>query len=93
MTSRMKERLTQQLLDGDLRSYLVEKEHWNAQHFEDWTNFSTVFKRLPKGRHTAVAKATHQQYYGAPGLDINNTMDTLNHAACASVRQKTGATS
>jgi hypothetical protein len=75
ITSRMKERLTQQLLDGDLRSYLMEKEHWNAHYFEsiDWTNYSTAFKRLPKGRQTAVSKATHniwhtgtrhQQYYG-----------------------------
>jgi hypothetical protein len=40
ITSRMKERLTQKLIDGDLRSYLIEKEHWNAQHFEsiEWTN-------------------------------------------------------
>jgi hypothetical protein len=34
ITSRMKERLTQQLLDIELRSYLIDKEHWNAQHFE-----------------------------------------------------------
>jgi ribosomal protein L37AE/L43A len=34
ITSRMKEILTQQLLDGDLRSYLEKKEHWSAQHFE-----------------------------------------------------------
>jgi hypothetical protein len=75
ITSRMKERLTRQLLDGNLRSYLMEKEHWNAHHFEsiDGTNYSTAFKRLSKGRQTAVAKATHnlwhtgtrhQQYYG-----------------------------
>jgi hypothetical protein len=75
MMSRMKERLTQQQLDGDLRSYLVEKEHWNGQHFEiiHWTNYSTAFNRLSKGRQTAVAKATHniwhigttpQKYYG-----------------------------
>jgi hypothetical protein len=75
ITSRKKERLTQQLLDGDLRSYLMEKEHWNAQHFEsmDWTNYSTVFKRLFKGQKIIVEKSTHdlwhtgtkhQQYYG-----------------------------
>jgi hypothetical protein len=34
ITSRMKERLTQQLLDGDLQAYLEKKEHWSAQHFE-----------------------------------------------------------
>jgi hypothetical protein len=75
ITSRTKERLTQQLLDGDLRDYLEKKEHWSAQHFEsiDWTNYSSTFKRLSKGRQTAVAKATHniwhtgtrhQQYFG-----------------------------
>jgi hypothetical protein len=74
--SRTKGRLTQKLLDGELRSYLMEKEHWNAQHFEsiDWTNYSTAFKRLYKGWQTAVAKGTHnlwhtgtrhQQYYGS----------------------------
>jgi hypothetical protein len=61
ITSRMKERLTQHLIDRDLRSYLMEKEHWNPHHFEsiDWTNYSAVFKRLSKGRQIAVAKATH----------------------------------
>jgi hypothetical protein len=75
ITSRTKERLTQQLLNGELGSYLVEKEHWNAQYFEsiDWTNDSMTFKRLSKGRQTMVSKVTHnlwhtgtrhQQYYG-----------------------------
>jgi hypothetical protein len=75
ITSRMKERLTQQLLDGDLQSYLKKKEHWIAKHFEsiDWKNYSSVFKILSKGRKTAVVKSTHnlwhtgtrhQQYFG-----------------------------
>jgi hypothetical protein len=57
----MKEMLTQQLLDGDLRSYLMEKEHWNAQHFKiiDWKKYSTAFKRLSKGHQTVAAKTTH----------------------------------
>jgi hypothetical protein len=73
--SRMKEQLTQQLLDVDLRAYLEKKELWSAHQFEsiDWTNYSSAFKRLSKGRQTAVAKATHnlwhtgtrhQQYFG-----------------------------
>jgi hypothetical protein len=65
ITSRMKERLTQQLLDGDLHSYFMEKEHWNAHHFDsiDWTNDSTAFKRFSKGQHTMVAKATYNLWY------------------------------
>jgi hypothetical protein len=75
ITSRMKERLTQQLLDADLRAYLEKKEMWSAHQFEsiDWTNYRSSFKRLSKGRQTAVVKATHniwhtgtrhQQYIG-----------------------------
>jgi hypothetical protein len=71
----MKERLRQQLLEGDLSSYLTEKEHWNAKYVESigWKNYSTTLKRFSKGRLTTVAKATHnlwhtgtrhQQYYG-----------------------------
>jgi hypothetical protein len=46
ITSRMKERLTQQLLDADLRAYLEKKELWSAQQFEsiDWTNYHSAFK-------------------------------------------------
>jgi hypothetical protein len=55
----------------------MEKEHWHAHHFEsiDWTNYSTAFNILSKGRQTSVAKATHniwhtrtrhQQNYGGP---------------------------
>jgi hypothetical protein len=41
ITSRMKERLTEQLLDADLRAYLENKELWSAQQFEsiDWKNY------------------------------------------------------
>jgi hypothetical protein len=48
ITSCMKERLIQKLLDGDLQSYLEKKEHWSAHHFEsiDWKNYSSAFKRL-----------------------------------------------
>jgi hypothetical protein len=33
ITSRIRERLTQQLLDADLRAYLKQKELWSAQKF------------------------------------------------------------
>jgi hypothetical protein len=93
ITSRMKYKLTQQLLDGDLQYYLEGKEHWNAQHFEsiDWTNYSSAFKRFSKGRQTAVAKATHNIWHKR--LDIKNTLETRNHVACAIARQKNDATS
>jgi hypothetical protein len=65
ITSRMKEQLTQQLVDVDLRAYLEKKELWSAQQFEsiDWANYSSAFKRLSKGRQTVVAKATHNLWH------------------------------
>jgi hypothetical protein len=65
ITSHIKERLTPQLLDVDLRAYLEKKELWSAQQFEsiDWTNYSSVFKRLLNGRQTAVAKETHNLWH------------------------------
>jgi hypothetical protein len=65
ITSRMKERLTQQLLDADLRAYLKKKELWSAQQFEsiDWTNCRSAFKRLSKGQQTVVTKATHNLWH------------------------------
>jgi hypothetical protein len=46
ITSRMKERLTQQLVDAYVRSYLEKKELWSAKQFEsiDWTNYRSAFK-------------------------------------------------
>jgi hypothetical protein len=32
--TRIKEIIAQQLLDDDLCFYVMEKEHWNAQHFD-----------------------------------------------------------
>jgi hypothetical protein len=55
ITSRMKERLTQQLLDGNLK----KKEHWRTQHFEsiDWANYSSAFKRLPGSLDASLHRA------------------------------------
>jgi hypothetical protein len=63
------EMIIQQLLDRYLRSFLVEKEHWSAQHFEiiEWTNYNTAFKILSKGWHTAEAKATHSLWHNGTG--------------------------
>jgi hypothetical protein len=75
ITSHMKERLTHQLLDGDMQIYLMDKENWSRRDFDsvNWRVYGTSFKRLPRSRQTAVAKACnnlwhtgekHKQYYG-----------------------------
>jgi uncharacterized protein YozE (UPF0346 family) len=75
ITSHTKERLTRQLLDRDKKIYLMDKENRSRQDFDSiyWRGHGTAFKRLPRSRQTAVAKACHnlwhtgekhKQYYG-----------------------------
>jgi hypothetical protein len=75
ITRHMKERLTRQLLDGYMQTYLMEKDNWSRQILDsiNWRSNGTAFKRLPRSRQTAVAKACHnlwhsgkkhKQYYG-----------------------------
>jgi hypothetical protein len=75
ITSNWKERLTQQLLDGDLREYLMEKEKWNEGTFDNicWKLQKVALKRMSKARQMAIAKlvynlaftgARHTQWYG-----------------------------
>jgi hypothetical protein len=99
ITSRMKERLTQQLLDADLRAYLENKELWSAHQFEsiDWTNYRSAVKRLSKGWQTATVKVTynlwhtgtrHHQYFGeAKACYICNceTEDWRHVLTCGSI--------
>jgi hypothetical protein len=67
--------LTQQLLDGDLREYLMEKEQWNEGTFDNicWKIQKVALKRMSKARQMAIAKlvhnlaftgARHTQWYG-----------------------------
>jgi hypothetical protein len=75
ITSNWKERLTQQLLDGDLREYLMEKEQWNKSTFNNicWRLQKVALKIMSKSRQMDIAKlvhnlaftgARHTQWYG-----------------------------
>jgi hypothetical protein len=75
ITSNWKESLTQQLLDGDLREYLMEKEQWNEGTFDSiyWKLQKVALKRMSKATQMDIAKlvhnlaftgARHTQYYG-----------------------------
>jgi hypothetical protein len=65
ITSHMKEILTSRLLDGDMQIYLMDKENWSRQDFDsiNWRGYGTAFKRLPRSRQTAVAKASHNLWH------------------------------
>jgi hypothetical protein len=58
ITSNWKERLTQQLLDGDLQEYLMEKEQWTTHSFQNicWKRHDTALKRISKARQAHTAK-------------------------------------
>jgi hypothetical protein len=52
VTSNCKERLTQQLLDGDLQEYLMQKEQWLTHSFNNirWKRNGTALKLISKAR-------------------------------------------
>jgi uncharacterized protein YozE (UPF0346 family) len=65
ITRHMKERLTRQLLDGDMEIFLMDKENWSRQDFDsiNWRGYGTAFKHLPQSRQTVVAKACHNLWH------------------------------
>jgi hypothetical protein len=68
ITSNWKERLTQQLLDGDLQDYLMGKEQWAMHSFQNicWKRHKTAFKRISKARQRQTANMCHNlRYTGA----------------------------
>jgi hypothetical protein len=68
ITSTWKERLTQQLLDGDLQEYLMEKEQWTTHSFQNifWKRHETALTRISKARQAQTANMCHNlRYNGA----------------------------
>jgi hypothetical protein len=59
--SNWKERLTQQLLEGDLQQYLMENEQWSTYSFNNicWKRNETALKRRSKARQAKTAKMCH----------------------------------
>jgi hypothetical protein len=68
------ERLTQQLLDGNLQEYLMKKEQWTTHVFNKicWKRNETALRRISKARQGNTAKmchnlrhtgALHEQWY------------------------------
>jgi hypothetical protein len=54
-----------QLHDKDMRKYLIEREIWTENQFNenDWTIYETVFKRMGRSRQTAIAKVCHNMWH------------------------------
>jgi alpha-D-ribose 1-methylphosphonate 5-triphosphate diphosphatase PhnM len=63
--SNWKERLTHQLLDGDLQEYLMKKEQWSTHSFNNicWKRNETALKRISKASQAKTAKMCHNLWY------------------------------
>jgi hypothetical protein len=61
VTSNWKERLTQQLFDGDLKEYLIQKEQWAMHAFNNlcWKRNETASKKISKARQASTEKMGH----------------------------------
>jgi hypothetical protein len=65
ITNKMKTQMAGQLHDKDMRKYLIEREVWTENQFDeiDWTSHETAFKRMGRSRQTAIAKLCHNMWY------------------------------
>jgi hypothetical protein len=61
VTSNWKERLPQQLLDGDLQEYLMQREQWMTHAFNNicWKRNETASKQILKARQASTTKMCH----------------------------------
>jgi hypothetical protein len=61
VTSEMKNQLTSQMHDDNMRSFLMQKESWSSQTFDaiDWHSSERALIRLSKNRQMNVVKLCH----------------------------------
>jgi hypothetical protein len=65
VTSDMKNQLASQMHDGNLRSFLMQKESWSPQTFNtiDWDASERALRRLSKDQQMNVAKLWHNYWH------------------------------
>jgi hypothetical protein len=65
VTSYMKNQLTSQMDDGNLCSFLMQKESWSPQTFDaiDWNASERALRRLSKNRQMNVVKLFHNYWH------------------------------
>jgi hypothetical protein len=85
VTSNWKERLIQQLLDGDLQEYLMQKEQWTTHSFYNirGKRNETALKRKSKARQAKQRRCVTT--YGTLALITNNGIVTQKGAVCAAI--------
>jgi hypothetical protein len=98
VTNNWKEILTQQLLDGDLQEYNMQKEEWTSHAFNNicWKRNETASKIISKARQASTAKmchnlrftgARHELWYGEakPCCMCGQHEDWINVLTCKSM--------
>jgi hypothetical protein len=65
VTSGMKNQLTSQMHDDNLRYFLMQKESWSSQIFDaiDWNSSERALRRLSKNRPMNVVKLCHKYWH------------------------------
>jgi hypothetical protein len=63
--SNMKNQLTSQMHDDNIRSFLIQKDSWSSQTFDaiDWHSSEWALRRLPKNRQMSVVKLCHNYWH------------------------------
>jgi hypothetical protein len=61
----MKNQLTSQMHDDNMRSFLMQKESWSSQTFDaiDWHSSKRALRRLSKNRKMNVVKLCHNYWH------------------------------
>jgi hypothetical protein len=90
VTSNWKERLTHQLLAGDLQEYLMQKEHWSTHSFINicLKRNETARKQISKARQAKTAKMCHNLRH--TGSRHGNVMAKQNRVACGAIMNTGG---
>jgi hypothetical protein len=80
VTSDMKNKITSQMHDDNMRSFLMKKESWSSQTFDaiDWHSSERALRRLSKNRQMNVVKLCHN--IGTPVQDMSDFMEENAHA-------------
>jgi hypothetical protein len=65
VTIDMKNQLTSQMYDDNMRSFLMQKESWSTQIFDaiDWNSSERALRRLSKNQQMNVVKLCHNYWH------------------------------
>jgi hypothetical protein len=86
VTSKMKTHMENQLHKKDMRKYLIEREVWTENQFDeiDWTIYETAFKRMGRSRQKSIAKVCHNMWH----TEVKHTLHYHEPRPCCMCREE-----